>query len=69
MQNRQIVFTKLNTAELLDAETAMPRDDELLVETAFSAISAGTEKANIVGDPSISTVSKGDEPAVFPRYA
>ncbi len=69
MKNKQIVFTKINTAELLDIEYQAPKPHEVVVETAISAISCGTEKANITGDPHISIYSKDDEPVVFPRAA
>ena len=47
MENKQIVFVQKNTAELLDVEYRNPADNEVVVETAFSTISCGTEKANI----------------------
>ena len=53
MDNRQIVFTKPNTAELLDAEYRKPNDNEVVVKTEFSTVSCGTEKANITGDPNV----------------
>ncbi len=67
MENKRIVFTKTNTAELLDSPIRTPKDNEILVETAFSTISCGTEKANIIGDPNIGIFTKETDPAVFPR--
>jgi len=67
MKNKQIVFTKPNTAELLDKEYTEPSADEVVVETVFSSISCGTEKANITGNPNVSIKSTGNEPAKFPR--
>ena len=65
MNNRQIVFTKPETAELLDVEYRKPKDDEVVVKTEYSTVSCGTEKANIVGD---SNVAGGAESGVsFPR--
>lgn len=65
MENKQIVFTRKNTAELLDAVYREPQENEVVVRTAFSTISCGTEKANITGDPNVS----GDGPSatIFPR--
>lgn len=67
MQTKQIVFTEKNVAKLIDVEYSEPRDNEVVVETLFSSISCGTEKANITGDPNTSISSKENEPAVFPR--
>lgn len=66
MNTKQIVFTKPCTAELLDVEYLAPKADEVSVELAFSAISAGTEKANFTGMRNGPQVSEGSE-AVFPR--
>ncbi len=69
MKNSQIIFTEINKAELLEIEYQKPGPNEVVVETAVSTISCGTEKANITGDPHISIYSKEDEPVVFPRAA
>ena len=67
MEVKQIVFTKKDTAELLNVEiNDVLSPDEVLVKTAFSTISCGTERANITGDPVVSIGSTGE--AVFPRY-
>lgn len=66
---KQIVFTKLNTAELLDVgvyDTALLGEYEVVVKTAVSNISNGTEKANITGNPNISICEQ--EVFSFPRY-
>ncbi len=68
MKNKQIVFTGPNTVELLETEIRKPAPDEVVVKTEFSTISAGTEKANLIGDPNVSIFSEGTEPATFPRY-
>jgi len=49
MINKQIIFTKKDTAELLDVEYRLPKGGEILVKTAFSTVSCGTEKANLTG--------------------
>lgn len=65
MKAKQIVFTKPYTAELLDVEVSDPKGTEVLIKTEYTAISAGTEKANLIGDPNVNAVG---EPSVkFPR--
>jgi len=65
MKAKQIVFTKINTAELLDVEIPSPGADEVLVETVLHTISCGTERANITGSDSVNLF---DAPRVsFPR--
>ena len=49
MTTKQIVFTAPRTAELMDVEYLPPKADEVTVELEYSAISAGTEKANLLG--------------------
>ena len=49
MNTKQIVFTAPRTAALLDVEYLPPMADEVTVELEYSAISAGTEKANFLG--------------------
>lgn len=48
---KQIAFTKVNTAELIDVPCPAIEPGEVLVRTCYSALSAGTERANITGDP------------------
>lgn len=66
MENKQIIFTKVNTAELLEVPLREPLDFEVMVKTEFSTISPGTEKANITGDPNVGV---GTPSVVFPRTA
>ena len=61
MKTKQIVFTKPYTAELLEVECLSPKENEVTVALEYSAISAGTEKANFIG-----VVSEAG-PAPFPR--
>ncbi|MBQ3124165.1 MAG: zinc-binding dehydrogenase [Clostridia bacterium] len=65
MNNKQIVFTEINKAELLEVECPEISENQVLVETHFSSISCGTEKANIMGDPNVSIYADGA--VVFPR--
>lgn len=67
--NRQIVFTEINKAELLDTKMVSPLANQVKVKTIFSTISNGTEKANITGDTTVSLYSIQGEPAVFPRFS
>lgn len=66
---KQIVFTKKNKAELLEVEETPIGDNQVMVKTAFSTISNGTEKANITGDPSISIFADATDEVFFPRYS
>ena len=61
MKTKAIVFTKPYTAELTDSECWPPSDNEVSVKLEYSAISAGTEKANFIG------VVSEEGPASFPR--
>ena len=54
MEKKQIVFTEINKAELLAKDVEELNSDSVRVKLAVSTISAGTEKANITGDPSVS---------------
>ena len=63
---KKIVFTGLNTAELIDAQCPSPGPGEVTVEIAYSAVSAGTERANITGDKNVHIGPPANE-AVFPR--
>lgn len=59
--NKEIVFTRKNHAEFLEGEYKKPSADEVVVETVFSTLSCGTEKANITGNLGC------PEPVEFPR--
>ncbi len=65
MNNNRIVFTKKDTAEFLDVEYITPGPDDVVVKTEFSTVSPGTERANITGDPNISSERKAG--TFFPR--
>lgn len=67
---KQIVFTKINTAELLnygEQDFSQIGDDEILFRNVYSTISCGTERANITGDLNVTTVAQTTPQ--FPRYA
>ena len=65
MQNKQIVFTKKDTAELIDVENSVLGDNDVCVKTYVSTISCGTERANITGDPNVNPNAAGK--VTFPR--
>ena len=66
MKTKQIIFTKPGVAELLDAECLPPAEHEVTVSLEYSAISSGTEKANLIGLRNGTNISEDQEP-VFPR--
>ena len=49
MINKQIVFTEKNTAVFMEVPYREPNANEVVVETEYSTVSCGTEKANILG--------------------
>lgn len=67
MKTKQIVFTEKDTARLLAAEYQSPENDEVTVRLCYTAISPGTEKANLTGIPNIQVGIREDDEAVFPR--
>lgn len=66
MKTKQILFTAPMVAQLLEVECAAPREEEVTVRLAYSAISSGTEKANLIGQRNGTTVKEDDE-AIYPR--
>ena len=64
---KQIVFTKVNTAELLEREISDPNPNEVQVALAVSTISSGTERAVITGSKTVSWKRPEAAEAVFPR--
>lgn len=66
MKTKQIVFTKPCAAELLEAEYSAPKESEVTVELEYSAISSGTEKANLLGTRPGTNIAENEE-ATYPR--
>ena len=66
LTTKQIVFTAPRTAELLTVEYEHPKAHEVTVDLDFSAISAGTEKANFIGERNGTHLSEEEAP-VYPR--
>ena len=65
---KRIVFTKVNTAELLDFDIADPQEKEVQVALVMSSISSGTERAGITGSKTVSWNRPEATEAKFPRY-
>lgn len=47
---KKIVFTKKDTAELIEVEDREPKSGEVRIKLAFSTVSAGTERALLTGN-------------------
>ncbi len=54
MKNQQIIFTAPGAAELLEVPMPVPGEGQVVVRTAVSSVSSGTERANLSGDPNVS---------------
>lgn len=65
MKCKQIVFTDINKAELLEVDAKEPEPNEIMVETMVSTISCGTERANIMGNPNVNAFRAAS--VIFPR--
>ena len=66
MKTKEIVFTKPYIAEIWESENRAPGAGEVTVELDYSAISAGTEKANFIGLRNNVECGEDDEP-IYPR--
>ncbi len=51
MKSKQILFTGVHKAELLDTEVPQVGDHDVLTEMEYTVVSGGTERANIMGMP------------------
>lgn len=49
MKRKQILFTAVHRAELVETELGEPAENEVLIKTEYTVISGGTERANIMG--------------------
>ena len=65
MKTKQILFTEINTAKLVDKELPPLSAHDVMIKTAVSTISSGTERANITGAPAINVA--GEAVVSFPR--
>lgn len=67
MKSKYIVFTEPKIAQLSDEEVRLPDKNEILVKTAVSTISSGTERANLIGSKTVAWDLPEAEEAIFPR--
>jgi len=67
MENKRIAFVAPGQAVLEKCAVSEPRSGEVRVRLAASAVSSGTERANLLGNLNINTNRKLDKPS-FPRY-
>ena len=49
MKSKQIVFTDVHKAELLEVDVREIQENEVLIDTEYTVVSGGTERANIMG--------------------
>lgn len=68
MPYKRIVYTEPGIAKLLDYEIGEPNAGEVQVKLAFSSISSGTERANLLGSRTVAWNMPEAEKAYFPRY-
>ena len=66
MKTKEITFVESKVAKLTEVELREMREDDVLIKTEFTTISCGTEKANLIGDPSLCTTAEAAE-ATYPR--
>ena len=55
---KRIVFTEIGKAELWNVDLLLPKAGEVLIEMAYTAISAGTERAVLMRMPNTQAKSK-----------
>ena len=61
MNNKQIVFTAVHRAELLETELRTLKENEVLTQMEYTVVSGGTERANLMGMPNAGGMS-------FPKH-
>ena len=54
METKSIVFTAPGIAQVLDIPLPELKENQVQVKLAFSTLSSGTERANLLGDPNLS---------------
>ena len=59
MLARQVLFTGKEKVELATFDIDSPKRDQVLIETLFSAISPGTERAMLLAQPNTATAERG----------
>jgi threonine dehydrogenase-like Zn-dependent dehydrogenase len=65
MKMKKVVFTRIGIAELLEKDIVPPGEGDVLVKTAYSAISGGTERANLMRMPNTESFYKDPAQAVW----
>ena len=70
MKNVGIIFTAPNEASVLDLPMPSPKEGEVLVHLTRSALSSGTERANLIGVPDggVGIFAKDDGTVTWPRH-
>ncbi|MBI4979303.1 MAG: zinc-binding alcohol dehydrogenase [Spirochaetes bacterium] len=66
MSGYYVIFESKGTAVLRECDIPQPKDDEVLLESDYSVISAGTERANLLQMPNTGTT---DGSAFIPGYS
>ncbi len=61
MKAAKILFTEVGKVAFMEYEASHPKDDQVLIETVYTLVSAGTERSVLRGDPN-SAADRG-----FPR--
>ena len=69
MNNPNILFTRKDTAELVDRPMPEPGAGEVRVKLVRSTVSSGTERANVTGCNVVSIWDPPDAPVVWPRQS
>lgn len=67
MNSKNIVFTEVNRAALLEEPVRQPRAHQVLVRLAASSVSSGTERANLTGSRTVQWNKPEAAEAIFPR--
>ncbi len=67
MKSQNIVFTEPNVTKLVTEPVPTPGDGQVLVKLCVSAISSGTERANLSGCKTVGVGIKDEDAPKFPR--
>lgn len=67
--NRNIIFTKKDTAELVERPMPEAGPGQVRVKLVRSTLSTGTERANVTGSRVVSIWDPPDAPVVWPRQS
>lgn len=68
MYSKNILFTEVNHAALVDEPIPALRENEVIVRMEVSSISSGTERANLTGSLSVNSTKPKETVAKFPRW-